>query len=499
MTQEDQTNLPVLIVDPDAETRDSLGKLLRAEGYTVTETESGAEALAYMRSGVRPALVLLSSTLPDVDGIEACRQLRALPDQQDLSVLMLMNAEDDPTIAAAFEAGAMDYLLKPVRPVLLLHRTRHLLRRRETRERMRMSEARYRVISSMISDYAYGYIVNEDGSLTKNWSTKAFHDITGYSRDEIMSRGYEMMIHPDDMPIAQARYEKLLKGESDISEFRILTKNGDVRWLLDHGYPVFNPAQGRVVEIFGAAQDITHRKAYEEALRQQAEELRRRNEELDAFAYTVAHDLKNPIASMMGFASLIQNYFDRMPAETVKEYLNLIMEGGYKLKEIINALLLLAGVNKMESAEMSELDMQAIIDGAKKRLASMITESSAVITVPVEWPRAAGYAPWVEEIWANYISNALKYGGKPPRIDLGADELPDGTVRFWVRDNGRGLTVDEQQRVFTPFTRLNQVKVEGHGLGLSVVQRIVDKLGGKVGVESTVGKGSIFSFTLPPL
>ncbi|MBC7869758.1 MAG: sensor histidine kinase, partial [Chitinophagaceae bacterium] len=116
----------------------------------------------------------------------------------------------------------------------------------------------------------------------------------------------------------------------------------------------------------------------------------------------------------------------------------------------------------------------------------------------VKWPLAAGYAPWVEEVWTNYLSNALKYGGKPPSIELGADEQPDGMVRFWVRDNGNGLTPEEQTRVFTPFTRLNQVKVEGHGLGLSVVQRIVDKLGGQVGLESSVGQGSIFSFTLPP-
>jgi two-component system, sensor histidine kinase and response regulator len=70
-------------------------------------------------------------------------------------------------------------------------------------------------------------------------------------------------------------------------------------------------------------------------------------------------------------------------------------------------------------------------------------------------------------------------------------------VRFWVRDNGTGLTPDEQQKIFTPFTRLNQIKIEGHGLGLSVVQRIVQKLGGEVGVESAVGQGSVFSFTLP--
>jgi two-component system, sensor histidine kinase and response regulator len=234
-----------------------------------------------------------------------------------------------------------------------------------------------------------------------------------------------------------------------------------------------------------------------EQLKQQALKLQARNEELDAFAYTVAHDLKNPIASIIGFTSLINKYYDRMTDEQAREHIGLIMEGAYKLKDIINSLLVLAGVNRLEKAELTPLNMSDIVEEAKKRLTLMLEETGARITAPSEWPHAAGYGPWVEEVWANYISNALKYGGRPPQIELGADTLVNGMVRFWVRDNGKGLTPEEQERVFTPFTRLNQVKIEGHGLGLSVVQRIVQKLGGEVGVESKIGKGSVFSFTLP--
>lgn len=112
---------------------------------------------------------------------------------------------------------------------------------------------------------------------------------------------------------------------------------------------------------------------------------------------------------------------------------------------------------------------------------------------------ALGYTHWVEAVWVNYISNALKYGGSTPIIELGANEQ-NGMVRFWVRDQGPGIAPAEQRRLFVPFTRLRQVKhVEGHGLGLSIVQRIVTKLGGTVGVESAPGKGSLFYFTLPKL
>jgi signal transduction histidine kinase len=120
----------------------------------------------------------------------------------------------------------------------------------------------------------------------------------------------------------------------------------------------------------------------------------------------------------------------------------------------------------------------------------------AHIRLPNRWPVARGYAPWVEEIWNNYVSNCLKYGGAPPDLEQGADTLDSGMIRFWVRDNGQGISQEGQAQLFTPFTRLH-TKTEGHGLGLSIVQQIAEKLGGQVGVESELGQGSLFYFSLP--
>jgi signal transduction histidine kinase len=102
-------------------------------------------------------------------------------------------------------------------------------------------------------------------------------------------------------------------------------------------------------------------------------------------------------------------------------------------------------------------------------------------------------------VWVNYLSNALKYGGRPPRLELGYDIRPMGVARLWVRDNGDGIAPEVQARLFTPFTRLDQVRARGHGLGLSIVRRIVEKMGGQVGVisEGQTGLGSLFYFTLP--
>jgi signal transduction histidine kinase len=128
----------------------------------------------------------------------------------------------------------------------------------------------------------------------------------------------------------------------------------------------------------------------------------------------------------------------------------------------------------------------------------LIQRSQAQIEQPTEWPTVLGHGPWVAELWSNYLSNAVKYGGQPPRVRLGSDAVPErACVRFWVQDNGPGLTPEQQASLFQPFARVTETRVEGHGLGLSIVRRIAEKLGGMAGVESQPGAGSRFWFELP--
>lgn len=246
-----------------------------------------------------------------------------------------------------------------------------------------------------------------------------------------------------------------------------------------------------------AQREIAERKQAEAALRQRTLELEARNAELDAFAHTVAHDLKNPLTSLIGFSDLTEEHFTEMPEKTVRDNLQFIGQSGRKIGNIIDELLLLSSVREVEEIETQTLDMTRLVAEAQERLSYMIEEHQAEIILPDRWPVAQGHGPWIEEVWANYLSNAIKYGGRPPHIELGATPQQDGFVRFWVRDNGAGLSPEQQARLFAPFERLGQVRVQGHGLGLSIVLRIVNKHGGQVGVESEVGRGSVFFFTLP--
>ena len=272
------------------------------------------------------------------------------------------------------------------------------------------------------------------------------------------------------------------------------------RHLLIKARPVRDPRHSVAHATVVVLQDITERKQAEEMLRRYAAELQVRNEELDAFAHTVAHDLKNPISLVMGYAEVLIN--DRAIAadHELVEALQIVTRTGRKMNDIVEELLLLAQV-RSEDVETEQLDMGSLVDQARQRLMHIIQESEAQVTLPPAWPRVSGYGAWIEEVWANYLSNALKYGGTPsaaPRIELGATEQPDGRVRFWVRDYGRGLTREQQAHLFAPFARLGRAR-RGHGLGLSIVRRIMEKLGGQAGVESAgvPGQGSVFYFILP--
>lgn len=485
----------ILIAAPD-QTRRQFNLVFADSNYFILEANSDADALRLAKTA-RPDLILLAYQPPHFDALNLCAALHRAPVHQHIPVVLLIENEDELLINRALESGASDYISYPIRANILRQRVRFLLRMRAMQADLQEKEARYRIISTSISDYAYAFRVEPGGQFLREWYTSAFEKITGYTDAELGEGGWNKVIHPDDMPIAEARSVKLLRGEKDVSEFRIRTKSGEVRWLCDTGQPIWDDEQGRVTWIYGAAEDITDRKRSEEVMRRQTAQLQARNEELDAFAHTVAHNLKNSVASMMMPASVALKYYDKMDDAQRHELLAGIVDSGYRARAIIEAILLLAGVNRQNTVEIGPMDMHEVILSVQNRLHTMITEAQAKVIMPDDMPSAVGYVPWVEEVWANYLSNALKYGGTPPLVRFMGEVQPDGMVRYGITDNGSGIAEEDQTVLFTPFTRLSQAKIEGHGLGLSVVQRIVQKLGGQVGVESQVGKGSTFWFTLP--
>ena len=317
----------------------------------------------------------------------------------------------------------------------------------------------------------------------------SFLEMVGYSRGEVIGRTL------DEVNVWPEQEERRMIINAVVEEGAV--RNVEVTFRRKSGETGVALLSAEAVELDGVPCVLTIAKDITERI-QAAQEREQLIQELDAFARTVAHDLKSPLSPILGYSELLLDEKSELSPEMRRSFVQMIADSARRMGNIIDELLLLARMRQSE-LQTHPLDMAAVVSDALGRLAYLINEYEADIVVADAWPSALGYAPWVVEVWVNYISNALKYGGNPPRVELGADVLPDGTPRFWVRDNGAGLTAEQQALLFTPFTQLSNGHVEGHGLGLSIVQRIVERLAGEVGVESEPGQGSLFYFTLPPV
>ncbi len=227
-------------------------------------------------------------------------------------------------------------------------------------------------------------------------------------------------------------------------------------------------------------------------------ELHLRVEELDAYAHTIAHDLKSPLSNILLTSEIIGMKYREQLQDDGMTRLSSITSSGKQMNKMIDQLLWLAKLRNPEDA-ITVVQLQPIVDSALGRFSHLIDEQKIEIQISKDLPVVMGHPQWIEEIFANLISNAIKYMGNDnptPSITIQSD-VQGETVRLEVKDTGIGIKKDDQKRLFEMFTRLHSVKAEGLGLGLSIVRRIINKLNGEIGIESTYGEGTTFWFTLP--
>lgn len=505
----------VLVVDDNPTNLNLLIDYLTAANFEVFAAEEGQSALDLL-AYIEPDIILLDVMMPEMNGFETCRRLKAQPATREIPVIFMTALTDTADKVQGFEAGGVDYITKPVHHAEVLARIKTHLElsrlqkrlqeqniqlRHEVAERKR-TEAALResqaYLAAIFNAVHAGILLIDAQTRTIADANPATLQMLGVTqKDAVVGQ----ICHRFICPATQGKCPVLdLDVSTDNAEHVLVTAQGTPIPIIKSAAPITLGDRRYLLESFVS---IAERKRAEEALQQYARDLEISNAELDAFAHTVAHDLKNPLTAMIGLSGMLQNHYAHLSADDVEKRLSVITRAGHRMTSIINELLLLSSVRKMEEVEAGPLDMRTIIADAQERLGHLIEKAQAEIIVPRQWPVALGYAPWIEEVWTNYISNALKYGGQPQkgipvRIILGAtEEIARGTVRFWVRDNGEGLSPEQQARLFAPFERLGQAHAEGHGLGLSIARRIVEKLGGEVGIESEVGAGSTFYFTLP--
>lgn len=246
------------------------------------------------------------------------------------------------------------------------------------------------------------------------------------------------------------------------------------------------------------AQLYTSLRESREELRHYADELEATNSDLDAYNHTIAHDLKNPINLIVNYANLVELEAMTVLNETTLDRLRKVQQYTMHMSRMIDQMLRFTQLRKVDDV-VRPVEVQAAIEAGLARFEDVIPQNNIQVILESPFPSVMGVDGWLEEVFANFVGNAIKYRGEenpnPTIIIRGRQE--GEVVRYEVEDNGIGISKENHQRLFEMFTRLYTVKTDGFGLGLSIVHRIITRLKGHVGVESELGKGSIFWFTLP--
>jgi PAS domain S-box-containing protein len=365
--------------------------------------------------------------------------------------------------------------------------------RHRTEEALRASEERYRIAVEAAN------LGTWDLDMTTDIVVRSLrHDqIWGYP--ELQSEwGLDIALQhvlPEDRSIVKEAYARAKETGILTHQNRVVWPDGSIHWIAADGRVLYD-SEGRAVRTTGVVADITERKEAEEKIREYVESLKRSNEDLERFAYIASHDLQEPLRNVVSFSQLLLRRYQGKLNADADEYIGYIVEGGKRMQALVQDLLEYSRVST-RGQEFRPTNPNDLVDQVIQNLYTQVQESDAVITTD-PLPTVEADPGQLGLIFQNLIANALKFHrDEPPRIHIFA--VRENTMwKFAIKDNGIGIDPAFYDRIFVIFQRLHTMdKYPGTGVGLAIVKKIIERHGGKIWVESEVGKGSTFYFTLP--
>lgn len=528
----------ILLVDDRKDKLLALGAILAPLGQNVIEARSGKEALRLLLKN-EFAVILMDVSMPTMDGFETAALIRKRPASEHTPIIFVTSIGNSPTqMYQGYSLGAVDYILTPIVPevlrtkvgvfVELWRKTEHIKqqaeRLREVEEaehRRRLAEAEDRLEAETKRNRFFTLaldmlgIGNFGGHLLQ--VNPAWEQILGYSEDELKGANPEQLVHPDDLPMINERVGLLKSGTAvEYFEIRCRHKDGSYRWI---GWTAASFPAEKLIYIFG--RNVTARKEAEEKILQLNSELEKRvdaltevNRELETFNYSISHDLRAPLRSMSGFAQALMDGEASKLGTQGADYVRRIANSAKRMDTLLQDLLEYSRVARA-SMPPGTVDLDAVITEIITLREREIEEKQARIEVKFPLGAVRAHMPTVQQILANLIDNGLKFvkSGKLPHIRIWAEELtnersPAQTVengsannsllRIWVEDNGIGIEKEFYEKIFGLFERLHPShSFPGTGLGLAIVRKGVERMGGRVGLESQPENGSRFWVELP--
>jgi PAS domain S-box-containing protein len=365
--------------------------------------------------------------------------------------------------------------------------------RRRVEEALRESEEKYRTILENIEDGYYesdlvGNLTFFNDSICRIWQ---------YPREELLSLNNRQYMDQENARKAFQAYNKVYRtGEpGKVCDYEIIRRDG-TRRCIEASVSLRKDSSGKPIGFRGIIRDVTERKEAEEALKVKTEELARSNRDLEQFAYVASHDLQEPLRMVTSYVQLLAQRYNGKLDSDADEFISFATDGASRMRKLINDLLTYSRV-KTQGKALEPTDCETVLNESLDNLKMAIEENSALVTHD-SLPTVMADNPQLVELFQNLIGNAIKFrGNEPPRIHVSAGRNGSGWI-FSVRDNGIGIAPEYSKRIFIIFQRLhNREKYAGTGIGLAICQKIVERHGGRIWVESEVGKGTTFYFTLP--
>jgi signal transduction histidine kinase len=485
--------LRILVVEDERIIARDLQIRLAGMGYEVTEIASSKSEALRSASRRRPGVVLMDIRLNGVpEGIDAARELK---EDFNLPVIYLTGHSDSKTLAEATATEPFGYILKPfenrelvaaIETAVQKHRAESRLR--EANNRLQLAQQAGRVgVFDWNGETGEFHVTTEleDLHQAAPGSLRDLDDLWGRGRGEAEQRAL------------RERFEEWIQSErAEASwEHRIPLNSGAAIWVQVRA-KVYRNAHGRPRRIIGTEVDITGRKEMEEALLAKERELEGSNADLQAYAHTIAHDLQEPVRTLICGVELIERGLGGNLRGADQRLLFYVKNSAERLRNMIAGLLEYSRVGQQDEPA-AQTNCHEVLLGVTQLLKTLIEETGARIEVGA-LPVVAVSDYRVAQLFQNLIGNALKFRRKDvePRVTVSA-ERAGAWWRFAVADNGAGFDMAYRERIFGVFQRLQSREIEGTGIGLSVCKRIVERAGGTIYAESVVGEGSKFVFTLP--
>jgi PAS domain S-box-containing protein len=372
--------------------------------------------------------------------------------------------------------------------------------RKRAEKALQESEERFRVMAD--HSPVMIWVTEPDGRCS--FLNRAWFEFTGQSHRDALGFGWLEAVHPEDRDIARRILRPTASQQETFRiEYRIRHHDGEWRWAIDAAAPSY-AADGAFLGCIGSIIDITDRKKMEDALRESEtrlllsnEELRRVNSDLEQFAYSASHDLREPLRNIGIYSQLLTKRYGPRLDEQGLEFLAYLQNGAARMEMLVEGLLAYTRVGSAGADTGTTCDANRALADALADLMEAIRETQTIVTCDT-LPTVNVRCAHLEQVFQNLVGNAIQYRGElAPRVHLSAQRNDRGWV-FAVRDNGIGIDHEYKERIFGIFKQLHTAdKYSGTGMGLAICQRIVERYGGRIWVESEPGAGSAFFFNIP--